>query len=456
MVDAAVSPVRSVLIAVLALAAAGVPATASAAPPPNDSPAAPDAFHPYTAENGTPTEFTALAELAEATPDSGVPRCLGALSFARTVWFSIPPAATPHEINIEASGQTIDVVDLAAFVQPPDATGPVTITPNACDGIGAGGAAAAEEPTSGIALRVPAGRAVLVQVGRRGPLGTAEEERALLSLDDRQIPAPAIGPVGDVADPATPGLGGRRSNVLGLFGATLTGEDPAEPPCPALASVWRKVVPGRAGRRLISATGDEAATLTVFAGDVPRQENALDCVNRVGRGPLQLLVQGRPQRPLWIRVGTDQAGEGSAAGLRFEPGAGAVVIDGGPGGFDPTPGGPGGGLPDDCAKADARRASIGGPAFGGTVKQLNRRRTLRIGFVLRRGPICDVELRLVGPRGRTYARARSVRLKGGRRRVTLKRTRYRLAKGNYRLRATALSRLGDHVVLRGNVNGRLR
>jgi hypothetical protein len=455
MVVAAVSPAKPTVIFALALAAACVPATAGAAPPPNDSPAAPGSFQPYSAENGQPTELTALAELAEATPDAGVPRCLGASSFARTVWYSIPAAATPHELSVEASGETLDVVDLAAFVQSPDAATAVTTTPNACDGLGAGGAAAAEEPTSGIALRVPAGRAVLVQVGRRGPVGTPEEERAVLSVDDRAIPSPPVGPTGDVADPATPPANAGRTNVLPLFGATLTGEDPAEPPCPALASVWRKVVPGKAGPRLISATGDDAATLTAFAGPVPRQGNALDCVNRTGRGALQLLVQGRPQRPLWIRVGTDDPAQSSSAGLRVASGARAFVADGGPGGFDPTPGGPGGGLPADCDKADARRASVGGPRFGGQVKQLNRRRSLGIAIVLRRGPVCDVEARLLGPGGRIYARARALRIKGGRRRISLRRTGYKLAKGNYRLQITALSRLGDRVSVRSSLKGKL-
>jgi hypothetical protein len=320
--------------------------------------------------------------------------------------------------------------------------------------LGAGGASAAEEPTSGIALRVPAGRAVLVQVGRRGPVGTPGEERAVLSVDDREFPAPAVGPAGDVADPVTPPANAGRTNVLPLFGATLTGEDPAEPPCPALASVWRKVVPARAGPRLVSASGDDAATLTVFAGPVPRQGNALDCVNRTGRGALELLVQGKRQRPLWIRVGTDDPAQNSSAGLRVADGAGAVVVDGGAGGSDPTPGGPGGGLPPDCDRADARRAGVGGPRLGGKVKQLNRRRSLGLTIVLKRGPVCDVEARLLGPRGRVYAKARAIRIKGGRRRITLRRT-GKLAKGNYRLQVIALSRLGDRVSVRSSVKGKL-
>jgi hypothetical protein len=453
MVHAAVSALRSTVVLAIT-AAIAIPQAAGAAPPPNDSATAPDAFQPYTAENGTPSELQATAELSEATADFGVPRCLGPASFARTVWYVIPPASTAHEIAIEASGETLDVVDLAAFVQPQDAPGPVANQPNACDGRGAGGATAAEEPTSGVSLRVPAGRAVLVQVGRRGPVGSPSNERAVVTLDDRPLPAPATPPPGDVAGPATPLAGTNRDNVLPLFGATLTDEDPAQPPCPSLGSVWRKVVPSQAGPRLITATGGDAATLTVFAGAAPSADNALDCVNRAGPGALQMLVQGKPGKPLWIRVGADSPPDASSASLRVEPGAGAVVVDGGPGGFDPTPFGPGGGLPPECARADAGKASVSGPRFQGKAKQLNTRGTLTLSTVISKGPLCDVEAELVGPHGRLYATARSIRMKGGHRRLRMTRTR-KLTGGSYSLRLTALSNLGDHVPVRTTVKGKL-
>jgi hypothetical protein len=468
MVPAAVSTPRSpcraparILGALTALVtraalAAGPVSAAGAAPPPNDSPSAPGSFQPYTAENGKPSDLQAIAELAEATPDAGVPQCLGPASFARTVWYVIPAAETPHEITVEASGQTIDVLDLAVFVQPADATAPLTVQPNACSGVGAGGANAAEEPTSGISVRVPAGRSVLVQVGRRGPVGSSDDERAVVSLDGRAIvPSPASPPPGDAADFATPLANTNRDNIVSLFGATLTEEDPAQPPCPSLGSVWRKVVPSRAGPRLISAVGNEATTLTVFAGRAPRGDNALDCIDRVGRGSLQMLVQGKARQPLWIRLGTDQPPDGSTATLRVDQTPGAFVVDGGPGGFDPTPGGPGGGLPPDCAKADAARASIRGTPFRGTVKQLNKRRFLTLALVVNRGPVCDVAVSLIGPRGRAYASARTLRLKGGRQLLRLGRT-TPLAKGAYRLQVTALSRLGDHVRVRTTLRGQLK
>jgi hypothetical protein len=447
---------RSVRAPLLLLAAAvmGLPVAASAAPPSNDSPTSPGAFQPFTAENGTPTQLQATAELAEATPDFGVPRCLGPTSFARTVWYAIPPESTPHEISVEASGETLDVLDLAAFVQPQDAPGPVASQPNVCDGLGAGGAAAAEEPTSGISLRVPQGRGVLIQVGRRGPVGSADNERAVVSLDDRALPTPAAPPPGDSANPGTPLATTNVSDALPLTGATITEEDPAEPPCPSLGSVWRKVVPAKNGPRLITANGSEAATLTVFQGAAPSADNVLDCVDRAGGGALQMLVQGKARKPLWIRVGSDDPPDGSTASLRVQPGTGAFVVDGGPGGFDPTAFGPGGGFPAECGRADASKASAAGPLFKGTLKQLEKRSSLTLTVNVKKGPLCDLEARLIGPRGKVYATARSIRLKGGRRRIRLNRTR-KLARGSYRLQMSALDILGDSVSVRSTVKAKL-
>jgi hypothetical protein len=445
------------LLAATALTALAAPAApAAAAPPSNDGPAAPTGFSAETAENGTPQNQEAIAELAEATADRGVPRCLGPQSFARTVWFVVAPSSTPQEITVEASGETLGVLDLAAFVQPPngDPLHPATNPPNACAGAGSGGADAAEEPTSAVTLRVPAGRAVLIQAGRRGAPRSADEERAVLSLDLSPLPPPGSPLPGDTADAGTPSLHATSPAIVPLGGATLTGEEPAEPPCPSLGSVWRRFVPKKPGPRLISVKGSEAATLTVFSGATPTTGNALDCVNRVGRGEMQMKVPTRPGKPLWIRIGTDRPPGGTDATLEAVPAGGAFVVDGGPAGFDPTTGGPGGGLPGDCSKADAERASLTGPRIAGRVKQLNRLRTVRPTLSLKKGPVCDVTIELVGPRGRVYASAQALRLKTGRRVVALRRL-TRLVKGAYRVRVTALSRLGDHVSVRSAVKGRL-
>jgi hypothetical protein len=468
MVPAAVSKPRStrrakarllgVLIAAALTAtapAAAAPATATAAPPPNDAPTAPQGFTQVTAENGTPQDQQAIAELAEATPDRNVPRCLGPQSFARTVWFVVPPASTPQEIDVEASGRTLDVVDLAAYVQGPNAdpTKPTTNPPNACAGIGSGGADEADEPSSGVTLRVPAGRATLIQVGRRGTPKSADDERALLSLDARATPSPSAPLPGDIADLATPSVHTQAPTSIPLATATLTGEDPAEPPCPSLGSVWRRYVPKVGGPRLIGVSGNEAATLTIFSGAKPTTASALDCVNRVGRGELQMKVPTKTRRTLWIRIGTDRPPDRSSASLTVQPAGSASVVDGGPAGFDPTSGGPGGGFPSDCAKADASAASLSGPVLRGKAKQLNRAGRLRFKINLKKGPVCDATIELTGPHGQPYAATRTIRLKGGRHTVSLRRF-GRLVRGGYRIRITGLSRLGEYVQVHGSLKGR--
>jgi hypothetical protein len=463
MVHAAVAPrvrPKRTLAAAGLIALLAIPASASATPPQNDSPNTPDGFSSYTAENGRPSDLQATAELQEATPDPGVPPCLGPKSFARTVWYAIPPASQPQEITVEASGQTLDVIDLAAFVQPQNASAQTlnTTQPNVCDGAGAGGAADSQEPTSGVSLRVPSGRAVLIQVGRRGTPGSADNERAIVSLDDRIVTAPAIPPPGDYANAQAPGINPDAKALVPLFGATLTEDDPAEPPCPALGSVWRRLNPQKTGEpRLITVNGDDATTLALFSGPKPTADNALDCINRSGRGALKMLVPAQQaKKQLWLSIGTDAPVEESAASLATRPGAGAYVVDGGPGGFDPSPGGPGGGFPGDCARADASKASIGGKTFKGNLKRLNKRRRLSIPLNLAKGPICDVQLELRGPHNRVYASRRIVRVKSGRQFITLTRPRdTNLVRGGYRLAVTALSKTGEHVAIKSTLKARL-
>src|SRR3954464_10486445 len=194
---------KAALIPALLLGAARAPA-AAAAPPANDPPTAAGAFEVYSAVNGIPTERQAIAELAEATPDPGVLPGLGSASFLRTVWYRIPATQTPRELTIEASGRTLQVVDIAAFVQPgPGQT--VTKLPNVCAGAGVGGGDSAGDATSGMTLRVDAFRDVLVQVGRRGPVGSPDDERVSLSPGE---PARAVAdePDGDRASGAAPSI----------------------------------------------------------------------------------------------------------------------------------------------------------------------------------------------------------------------------------------------------------
>jgi hypothetical protein len=444
-----------VLAAVILGALAAPVTSAVAAPPANDAPTAPGVFSPYTAENGSPRQLQAVAEMAESTADAGVPRCLGPKSFARTVWYVIPADETPQELTVEASGRTLSVIDLAAYVQPSGANAPSTAEPNACSGIGAGGSDAAEEPTSGVMLRVPAGRAVLIQVGRRGPVGSAENERVVLSLDARSLALP-FPPAGDIADPATtPAARVRTPTFVQLDGSTITGEDPAEPPCPSLGSAWRRFTVTRSGPRLVSVAGAYATTLSVFEGTRPTGDNALDCVNRAGRGQLQMLVPVRARRTVWVRIGSDAPRDAAEARLEVADGEGALVIDGGPGGFDPTTGGPGGGFPADCTKSNPALARVGGTPFRGRPKVFNRRRTIGLRLHIRGDVLCDVVLRLVGPRGRIYASGRAIRLKKGRPAVKLRRVRD-LVSGSYSLRVSAVDLRGKRVKVRTALRGRLR
>jgi hypothetical protein len=443
-------PLRALAVAaILALVSA---APAAAAPPPNDGPRFAAAFEPYTAANGEPQDQQALAELVEATPEQSVPRCLGKGSFARTVWYRVPATEGPQEVTVEAIGRTIDVVDLAAFVQREGGNPIATVIPNACSGVGAGGADAGEEPTAAVTLQVPARRDVLIQVGRRGPRGSADDERVLLSLTAEPL-AVLPAPPGDAAAFFTP-RASRGANSVRLGGATVTEEDPVQAPCPSLATVWRRVIPNRDGHLVFSVATSRVSTLTVFSGRVPAPDSALDCVVRSSFGSLRMRVRAREEEPLWVRLGTDRPPPGASATLRVSDGEDAFVIDGGPGGFDPTTGGPGGGFPGKCSRADAEEARITGPRFRGFLEPLNRRTELPLEIAVERSPVCDVELVLVGPRGRVYAEALAISL-SGRKRVALERVR-RLRRGTYRLRVTALSEFGDRVPVRTAVSGRLR
>jgi len=441
---------RAVLFALAATLLLAGPATA--APPGNDAQGFAAPFTSFTAADGRPQDLQAIAEPGEATPDAGVPRCLGPGSFERTVWFRIPAWPVSRLVRIEGFGRTLDLVDLAGFVQPPGATVPSTAIPNVCDGEGAGGSDATEEPTSGIALRVPAGRDLLVQAGRRGAPKAPEDELALLSLETTDLPA-TLPPPGDSADSTTPPARSGRATYLALKAATISGEDPATPNCPALGTVWRRYLPGSTGLRRFTVSGAPASTLAVFRGRAPSPANMRDCVNRSGFGSMQMRVKVKRGQPVWIRVGTSASTGSLGALLRVLDGD-VRVVDGGPGGFDPTPGGPGGGLPDECDRAWAERARITGPKLRGRVKRDTRRKVLPVRIRVRQSSVCDATLSLVGPDDEVFARAYATRLHG---RPTVRLRLLRpLEKGRYRLRVSARSRFGGHADVRTSVKGRWR
>jgi len=456
----------------MALVAIAVPAgsfgaaAALGAPPPNDPPAGAGAFAAYTSPNGVPSQLEAGADLTEATADPGVPHCLGGRSFARTVWYRIPEAPTPRHLTIEASGRTLDVVDLAAFVQPevappPPAPPPArahaaqalpnTFEPNVCDGRGAGGAADAFEPTSALTMLLPSNFPVLVQVGRRGPAGARVDEQALVTLEQRPVELATI-PSGDIAGPHTPTLHRGRNRVK-LDGGTITGEDPAQPACPSLGTVWRRLVPENSGKRLIRVSGGAASTVAVFNGRRPTGDNAVDCLNRDTTGSLDMVVSVRKRRTTWVRVGIDRI-YGGVARVSVQPVKSARVIDGGSGGSDPTAYGPGGGFPGACDRADAGEARLGGPDLRGRAGDYNAYTRVPVRLRLRKSPVCDATLSLYGPGRHVYARGRAIRLKPTRGRVALPRLRT-FVRGRYRLEVTGLTARGDRTRVTGKVSGRL-
>jgi hypothetical protein len=448
---------RLPLLAAALAAALLVPSgAASALPPGNDPVTAASPFAPYTAANGVPFDQQATAELAEATADAGIVRCLGEDSFERTVWLFVPAAAVATEVTVDASGRTLDPLDLALFVQPEVTTAPAGSVnhkvPNTCAGLGDGGASGAIEPGNAVTARVPPNHQVFVQVGRRGAAGTPDDERAVLSL--RVAPIPTFTPVlGDRAEPLTPVARAKRPTEVPLANATITRDDAATPPCPSLGTVWRRLIPGDSVRRRVSVSGGDASTLAVFAGDLPAFGRPLDCVVRDGPGRMEMIVPVRKGRTTWIRVGTDDL-LANPATIRVGKAPEQRVVDGGSGGVDPTPGGPAGGLPAACDRPRIEEARIAGPRFSGPPGRYNVRE-VPIAVNLRGARACHAELRLYGPRGLVYARTVLRQLKEGERTVRLGRQRS-FVRGRYRLELTGLDRLGERVKVRGNVQGRLR
>ena len=468
-----------IMVRLLALAAAVVvvlgSAEAAVAAPPNDSPAGAGVFSPFSSPNGIPTQQEALADLATATPDAGVPRCLGAASFARTVWYRVPESAANRLVTVEATGQTTASVDLAAFVQPPVVTPtptPVPTTtatprrvlrqgtqlaePNSCDGVGAGAGADTADSTSAVSMLLPAGYPVLFQVGRRGAVGTPTDEQAVVAFESTDVDLAPM-PKGDLATAAPP-ASAIGTVTVNLAGATITGEDPAQPPCPSLGTVWRRLpVSGAAGKRLITVIGSEATTLTVFRsrrGGRPSGGNVMDCVVRRTRGRLQMNVDARRGQTLWIRLGVQRPLADDVARLSVDDGTDTTVINGGRGGFDPTPGGAAGGLPTACDTADATKTRLTGTRLKGRAANYNREDTVRLRVRVRGSALCDAQLRLIGPRGRVYASGRFPGLTTRTRRVRLPRRRA-LVPGTYRLRATGLNAQDRRVTAKTTLTGRL-
>jgi hypothetical protein len=419
------------LVAMLGLAPA-----AQAAPPSNDSPATPVPFQPYSTQMGLADDKVGSAELFEATADPGVPKCLGSSSFARTVWFRVDPAPTMREITIEASGRTLDVPDLAAFVTNGGAVN--TIRPNICNGAGTGGATSAEDRLSSLTVHVPAGLAMLVQVGRRDRPTTPEDERAVVWMSESPF-TKKVPPLGDRVDSRTPRIPRRTGRLTAdLWGATTTFDDPATPECTSAGGVWRRYKVPRKGRYTFRVRGFHAGALSVFKGR-PRQTGLLGCVDREGTGPLVLPLRSRSRKNqwLWARLGTDRAPAGARATIEVRPRARRDRLSGG-----------------SClgaARPLVRGSLVGAPI----VKVRNRTRRLSVLVRTSKGPVCRARLTLVGPRKRTYAKASVFNLQGSGQVISLRRVR-RLVRGRYVLRMNGVGLAGVRTAIRTRVSFRLR
>jgi hypothetical protein len=406
---------------------------AQAAPPANDGPGTPTPFAPYGTQMGASDDKQGVAELAEATGDAGVPKCFGSRSFTRTVWFRVDPATTPREVTIEASGRTLDVVDLAAYVTNGAALN--TTRPNACNGAGAGGATSAEDRLSSLTLHVPAGLAVLVQVGRRGPAESPDDERAQLWQSEAPVTNPA--PLGDRADSTTPRIPRKSGRLFtALAGATTTHEDPATPECPSSGGIWRRWKVPRTGRYTFSVRGFHAGALAVFNGK-PRQSGLLGCVDREGNGPLTLPLRARKKRWLWARIGTDRAPTKSTAEISVRRTRRGDRLSGG-------------------VCLGASRPLVRGSLIGAPVARVrNRTRRLTVRVRTSKGPVCRARLTLIGPKKRTYGKVSVFTLRGSGQVISLRRTR-RLVTGRYVLKMNGVGLAGVRRAVRTRVSFRLR
>lgn len=283
-----------------------LPGVAVAAPPANDSPQGAIDFEKYSAGNlgggKTADEEQAVIDLSEATADKGVPRCLGAGSFARTVWLKVPAADAVRRVAVEASspsGGTSEVPDLALYV------GGQSKVAQSCDGPAVGTLLASAAAVEAV---VPPGRPLLVQIGRSAG---QMEQRVVASLRADRLEGAPKAPRGDVGR-RPPLLKVAKRKRIALSGATLSAEDPAQPACPAPATVWRRTPITANGRYRVKVRGTDAGSVTLFSGRRPTAANALACENRrKPKSALTAVVKLKRGRLLWTRIGADDIGAGA-------------------------------------------------------------------------------------------------------------------------------------------------
>ena len=290
--------------------------------------------------------------------------------------------------------------------------------------------------------------------GRPARRGRAARRRAsaLVTLDAEQVATPGR-PARRPRRHRHPAAARPRRDAVPLAGATLTDEDPAQPPCPSLGTVWRRYVPGAAAAALV--TRHRLATprtLTAFAGRVPTGDNVLDCVNRDGP---RVAADERRRSSAGSRCGSASARSrppgGEDARVRLSDGARRDRRRRRPGRLRPDDGRPGRRPAGACDRADVTTARVTGPA---PARQRRRAATAppRRRCAIRVRGASDVRRRAapVRPGRRDLRQGGSrVRLKPGRQRSRLPRLRT-IRPGRYRLRGPRRRRSrGERVVVRG-------
>ncbi len=146
------------------------------------------------------------------------------------MWLEVPASETAQRVAVEVSspsGGTSEVPDVALYV------GGQHKRAQSCDGAAVGSLATSAAAVEAV---VPRGKTLLVQVGRGGG---QMEQRVIASLLAEPIKDAPRTPRGDIAHRSPSLEVGKRSKLV-LAGATVTAEDPAQPACPAPATVWRR------------------------------------------------------------------------------------------------------------------------------------------------------------------------------------------------------------------------
>jgi hypothetical protein len=448
---------RSVVALSALTAALAAAAPALAAPPAYDVPSGALPFVAVEAENPpNPADREAVLDLSAATADAGVPRCLGAPSFARTGWAWVAPEAGPRVIRVSATPVSTNagnvptaVPDVALFVQPVGGT-PQTAQvgePQLCDGREVFGDTGRGDVSPDVTAVLPAGRPALVQVGGRDgdPFGAVVASLTATPVD--ALPAPA----GD--DPeGSPTVTPSSTTDVSLAGATLGQGDPAQPACQAPATVWRRLQVPAAGSWNVTADG-AARTLTAF-GDPVAGDSAQSCADTGDGSGLALTVRATGPGTVWLRLGVDRPLAGATSRLTV---SGPLGVKGAP-------------RPDPAKQLTAAdtllqctthkllitnartrgRSKVRLDGVAGT-RYAGRKIALRL--VGRKKAVASVRVSKAGAFARTFSVAKAGRRAGSRYYATMGRVKASSVRLRPRFAVTSVGRAGStRVVLRGRLS----